>query len=132
MHLMHPFVQKIAHLALTALILVSLTGLSVKRHFFMGQHVYSTLSFLGETCMEGVLPADSPCCQDEYAHLQVIEKFQVVNTAISLEAPIAQAMPEVPAALLAVTKERLLPAFRHYRPPLIARDIPVMTGTFLI
>ncbi len=129
---MHPFAKKMTHLSLVALILVSLTGLSVKRHFCMGQHVYSTLSFLGKTCMEGEMPADSPCCQDEYAHLQVIEKFQVVHTAISLEAPPAQALPKAPATLLAAKQERLLPAFRHYQPPLIALDIPVLTGVFLI
>lgn len=79
------------------------------------------------------MPSDSPCCQNEYAHLQVLKEFQVVNSAVSLEAPPLMVVPGAHTSITQVEQERLpTPRYRHYRPPLLQRDIPVMLATFLI
>ncbi len=118
---------------LASLLLVSLTGLSVKKHFCLGQFAYATFSFVGESCMEEEMDMGLPCCQDEHHHFQVVDDFQPASPSLVWEIQLMQPVLASESGIhLSAFLKQPVPKFDQYRPPLLRRNIPVLIQTFLI
>ncbi len=125
--------RQIVHFFLASLLLISMTGISVKQHYCCGKYEYSSLSLFEQNCMDGTMSSNNPCCQTDSQFLQVQDDFQVVSHSVELEIKWMQTAVEVPVILSLLEQEkRPVPKSYLYRPPLIPPDIPVLIQSFLI
>lgn len=126
-------IKQITHIVLASLLLVSLTGLSVKKHFCLGSFAYATFSFVGESCMEEEMDMELPCCQDEHHHFQVVDDFQPAPSLLVWEIQLMQSVLASESENHISTSLKLpVPKFYQYRPPLLRHNIPVLIQAFLI
>ncbi|MDP5172831.1 MAG: hypothetical protein NWR72_21510 [Bacteroidia bacterium] len=121
--------RSIGHGLLAILLLTSVTGLTVHKHFCLGKQVSVSLLNNGNDCMpmpqacegkseQGDFPDDSDqfrqvCCDDLYQHVQVESEFDCTQLAW---APLdLQVLPI--ASLVLPIKEAPRPAFFPTDPP---------------
>jgi hypothetical protein len=125
--------RKTAHIFFAILILVSTTGIGVKKHFCGKKHVFTTLAFLDKACCDTDLPMPPGCCREEVEYYQLDTDIQAPAIILAPDflpdlsfAPVASILP--PAASF----QFVAPDFYNYIPPLLPVDIPVLFERFLI
>ncbi len=132
-------------LALTLLLLVSSTGISVGMHVCDGElHDISLFGGANECPMEqqqqvlppchAPAPTDDDCCHNHTFVLESIEdaadsKAQLLHKQLDLKFIAA-----VKVVLLQLFEQQLAlkPTFAHYSSPPLVRDVPVLLQSFLI
>lgn len=122
--------RQLLHIAFSVMILVTTTGISVKKHYCLGKIRYTTLAILDNPCCDPGEKMPVDCCKDIIEHYQVDEDFQPVSvfefTSLELEAPVFQEL-ETQFTLSEPSPSHYL----TYRPPLIDQDVPVLIQSFL-
>ena len=135
--------KQILPLFLSITILVGSVGVTVNRHFCMGELKSLTLFGKAEACkMEGVeskpvcpLHAKTPysekeakkgCCDDEHEFVSWDDDRQL--SELTPLPPVAWIVPAKPTSLFPESAQHLraaaLPLYQNYRPPPLVIDVP--------
>ncbi len=130
--------QRIISLALSLLLLFSTTGVTLHKHFCMGELKEVQLNKSTESCMEKMQTPMTPscgmdCCQDiteEYKVDQFNKDSQKVKLDTDKDFKIIMAYVLVDFEFVHTNFQKR--SFLTYKPPLTSRDIPVLISSFLI
>ncbi len=129
--------KKIVYLGLATLIVVASMGLTVNKHYCMGElrsvaihtHAPNCFELVGQ---EGTTPMG--CCEDTSDLYQVDDDREMpqqltdLNAKWHLVATILYVVVDITGVAIAVAA----PEYLNYKPPLIAQDVPVMVQSFLL
>ena len=121
--------------ALAFLLVVSTTGITISKHFCMGE--LQEVSFYGEvdTCFEkmGMSKENTMDCCEKTVEEYKADELPKISVNINLKnsqellAVVAYLIIDNGLILRATDKANL-----NYKPPLIEQDIPILTQTFRI
>ena len=133
-------IAKILHITFAFLVLLSSTGITVKKHYC--QNKLENVSFLPTSgccktakhhaCKKADTDCKKGCCSNELEYLHLDQDFQVqkINTFPLdqiLNVAVFTSIFEVDSAPIAVIKKNL-----NYKPPIIHSDISVLFQVFRI
>jgi len=128
-------IGKIGYVVLSVLILWSTTGMTLHKHYCMGQLQEVTAYQKAKSCMEKMgleKPCPVGCCETTSEELKVedLTKLDVsfefkpyLSTAVEVESFIYD---------VNVPDEPTYPRYLNYKPPLLDRDVPILVQSFLI
>ena len=137
-------------LFLALLMFVTSVGFTVDMHYCNGELKSFSLIGKAKSCHEKAkapcphhkkMMADNQgdaidtksCCNNKMLHFQSDQDKQVQNFDIKVSPPLQQFITAFVTAFFTdgfTQNDR--PTFVHYKPPLIKRDIPVLTQSFLL
>ncbi len=133
--------RKITALSLALVVLLSTTGVSVHKHYCMGQLKDVKFYAVAESCAEEMgfsdevmqKMAEVGCCENTVEEYKVDEltksTFEVdVTYNPQLLAIMAYVILDLGDLIRVSSKQ----AFLTYKPPLIEQDIPILTQSFLL
>ena len=130
--------RKISSVLLAALMLVATTGVSIHKHYCMGQLRSVAIHTHAPNCFELAgqeSESDMDCCENTSQVYQVDDEQQQQLTKIDL----AGKYHLISAFLVVTVRELMLEngsekqnRYLNYKPPLIAQDIPVTVQSFLL
>ncbi len=130
--------KKIASICLALLVLVATVGITVNKHYCMGQVRYMAINLKADSCMEAMGLESAAgcfmgCCHDTSQQFKAeVEKITTPATAVTpptqLVAVVAWLVVQLdlPTALTHQTH------FLNYKPPLIDQYLPVLVQSFLL
>ena len=124
--------RKLIHIILSAILLATTTGFSVKMHYCLGEYQHSSLAWMDVDCCDLDETPPPGCCDDTIAYFQLDDDFQIqleqqfVDIKLDLTPP--QTEPQIVSFDLSIPFYSLNTAI----PPPIIPDIPVFFQTFLI
>jgi len=113
-------IGKIGYVVLSVLILWSTTGMTLHKHYCMGQLQEVTAYQKAKSCMEKMgleKPCPVGCCET------TSEFKPYLSTAVEVESFIYD---------VNVPDEPTYPRYLNYKPPLLDRDVPILVQSFLI
>lgn len=121
------------HIILATILLVSTTGITVKRHYCLDEFRYASLDIWSLPCCSDDAEKIPPCCSDEFERHQVEDDFHSASGPSLLAPVLLPCFPPLPPQKIilagADSPEHFLP---RYKPPLLYKDILVQKQTFLI
>ena len=137
-------------LFLAALIFITSVGFTVDMHYCGGQ--LKSFSFIGKakSCHEKAMvqcphhkkmmaqskdnTVDTKnCCNNKTLHFQADQDKQIQHYDFQLNQPLQHFVKSLVRVFFTNrVVEKETPAFAHYKPPLISRDIPVLIQSFLL
>jgi hypothetical protein len=126
-------VRLFLHILLSVLLLATTAGVTIKKHYCLGELKYATLNIWAQPCCGDKSEMRSGCCRDEYSFSQLDDDFQA-NAFVSLVYPELQ-LSFPPLFDDKLPGEDLLstyPPYCNYKPPLIYEDVLLLIQTFLI
>lgn len=123
--------KSILSILIAGLTLIATSGISVNKHY-CGNHLAS-ISLLGDGgCTCGVMEDEANCCHTERSFFHVDDDFSVtpVHTLTVQQA----SMLTILVCNLSVdfNTNEAFASFKHYKPPIPDKDIPVLIQSFLI
>lgn len=125
--------RQLFHIILASLLLVSTTGITVKRHYCLGQFQFASLNIWSLPCCAEDAQNIPPCCSDDYEHIQVKDDFQLFAGVDLIIPDVLTALPAVHLQKIKIETEELSKVFyQNYKPPLISIDRQVELQSFLI
>lgn len=125
--------RQLIHILLVSLLLASTTGITVKRHYCLGQFQFASLDIWSLPCCADDAKNIPPCCTDDYKHIQVADDFQHIS---GIDLVIPQMLTFIPPTCLTKIKVEDIDlqkaSYQNYKPPLIFENRQVQLQTFLI
>lgn len=124
--------KQIISVFIALLVLLTTVGFTINQHYCGGK-LAGTSVYTAAQCGCGDSKMDDDCCQNESEFYQFVEDYMpsVADQKENLDA--------VTASIKYVVLNELYNAFDsqssnylYYKPPLLERDIPVLTQSFLI
>ncbi len=137
-------IQKILHITLATLILLSSSGLIINKHYCLDQLVSVAVMQEAEKCHipqdDGASGKDdqqerlqrADCCKDVSSFYKVSQEQKAETTTFSLFSLSDIDCTVLPQQALALSLvEACFPPFQQYKPPLLVWDLPVRFQRFL-
>jgi hypothetical protein len=126
-------VRLLLHILLSILLLGSTTGITIKKHYCLGELQYASLNVWALPCCGEKSEMRSGCCRDEYSFQQLEDDFQS-NAFVSLIIPELQLAfpPLFNDKELGLESDASQPHYCNYKPPLIYEDVLILIQNFLI
>jgi hypothetical protein len=114
-------------------LLVSTTGITVKRHYCLGQFQFASLNIWSLPCCADDAKNIPPCCSDDFEHIEVEDDFQLFAGVDLIIPDVLTALPPAFLQRIKIEPEELSKVYyQNYKPPLISIDRQVELQSFLI
>lgn len=139
--------QRVFHISLALLLLISSSGLVLSQHFCRGELKSTALFVEASSCHSKAVRKHCPhhppaqkesepkkgCCDTTTDFLQLDGEQLATDCSIpSLEAPLMLAVLRVVSDVFILeTTNSKITHYLNYKPPLLVRDLPVSLQTFL-
>lgn len=126
-------IHQIANVLLALLLLVSTTGVTLHKHYCMGEVKDIAINHHAQSCTGNMdMEMEMGCCEDTI-DLYKADDFQKANSVFELDilkVPAVLSYILIDLDLLSVSNH--FAKYLNYKPPLIDLDIPILVQSFLI